>query len=133
MGTIPSKRVVSFPDLGTRLASEARTAATQRLPAALVIDSPWCCHWNFGPEKNGPRTEIFSEKLDRFSCPPDQDFRRTKFLGLCNEREILGTLWKCVRCTDYYLCTQCYMIGKHTLDHEFERIDTRDYTNRYKC
>ena len=28
---IPSKRVVSFPDLGTRLASEARTAATQRL------------------------------------------------------------------------------------------------------
>ncbi len=30
------------------------------------------CHWNFGPEKNGPRTNIFTENIG----PPDHDCRQ---------------------------------------------------------
>ena len=45
--------------------------------------------------------------------------------------EIFGSLWKCSNCFDYHLCTACYMAGKHSVIHKFERIDTRDKTKRW--
>lgn len=41
----------------------------------------------------------------------------------CGQSGITGTRWKCARCNDYDLCTECYMSGKHSLEHEFDRID----------
>ena len=41
----------------------------------------------------------------------------------CRENGITGIRWKCVRCYDFDLCNICYNVGKHSLEHEFSRID----------
>ena len=41
----------------------------------------------------------------------------------CRQNGIFGMRWKCVKCYDFDLCTPCYNDGKHTLEHEFCRID----------
>ena len=41
----------------------------------------------------------------------------------CRENGITGIRWKCVRCYDFDLCNICYSVGKHSLEHEFSRID----------
>ncbi|KAK8761284.1 hypothetical protein V5799_027446 [Amblyomma americanum] len=41
----------------------------------------------------------------------------------CDERDIVGPLWKCDSCGNYDLCTTCYMAGVHDLDHGFLRFD----------
>ena len=48
----------------------------------------------------------------------------------CDECPIIGMVWKCSRCFDYHLCTPCYMADKHSLDHEFDRSQTRDLKKR---
>ena len=42
----------------------------------------------------------------------------------CGLDPITGMMWKCVRCHEYSICTECYMTGKHILDHEFDRFVT---------
>lgn len=42
----------------------------------------------------------------------------------CRENDIKGMRWKCTKCYDFDLCTSCYMNGKHSLDHEFQRLDS---------
>lgn len=42
----------------------------------------------------------------------------------CCKQGISGTRWKCGRCYDFDLCTQCYMADKHDLSHPFLRFDT---------
>lgn len=42
----------------------------------------------------------------------------------CRKQGISGTRWKCARCYDFDLCTQCYMADKHDLTHPFVRFDT---------
>lgn len=42
----------------------------------------------------------------------------------CGIRGISGILWKCSRCHDYDLCTQCYMADMHDLQHPFLRYLT---------
>ncbi|CAN7984895.1 unnamed protein product [Ixodes hexagonus] len=42
----------------------------------------------------------------------------------CRKQGISGTRWKCARCYDFDLCTQCYMADKHDLTHCFVRFDT---------
>ena len=49
----------------------------------------------------------------------------------CRIEGLSGMIWKCVRCFDYYLCSQCYMSGRHSLEHEFERINSKQLTKRY--
>ncbi len=44
----------------------------------------------------------------------------------CGEVDIRGIRWKCSKCHDYDLCTLCYNAGKHSLDHEFVRLDEPD-------
>lgn len=41
----------------------------------------------------------------------------------CRENGINGIRWKCVRCYNFDLCNICYSSGKHSLEHEFSRID----------
>ena len=43
--------------------------------------------------------------------------------GWCSSQYIAGILWKCVQCLKYYLCSSCYHNNKHTLEHEFDRIN----------
>ncbi|XP_076044605.1 E3 ubiquitin-protein ligase mind bomb 2 isoform X4 [Oratosquilla oratoria] len=42
----------------------------------------------------------------------------------CKRQGLAGMRWKCARCYDYDLCTQCYMADKHDLTHPFIRYDT---------
>ena len=37
----------------------------------------------------------------------------------CSATPIFGLRWKCCRCHDYDLCTQCYMSSQHSLEHPF--------------
>ena len=41
----------------------------------------------------------------------------------CDAQPVYGMLWKCANCFGYYLCTQCYMADKHSVDHPFDRCD----------
>lgn len=41
-----------------------------------------------------------------------------------NENQIIGMRWHCAVCSNLYLCTDCYMSGKHDMEHEFERINS---------
>ena len=49
----------------------------------------------------------------------------------CNDSQIAGLLWQCRICFEYYLCTPCYMLGKHSMEHTFLRIDTHDVNRRW--
>jgi E3 ubiquitin-protein ligase mind-bomb len=40
----------------------------------------------------------------------------------CGLDPITGIMWKCVRCLEFSICTECYMTGKHVLNHEFDRF-----------
>ncbi|KAF8774870.1 E3 ubiquitin-protein ligase MIB2 like protein [Argiope bruennichi] len=42
----------------------------------------------------------------------------------CRKQGISGMRWKCTRCFDFDLCTQCYMSDKHDLTHTFLRLET---------
>ncbi|XP_042895609.1 E3 ubiquitin-protein ligase MIB2 [Parasteatoda tepidariorum] len=42
----------------------------------------------------------------------------------CRKQGIAGMRWKCTRCFDFDLCTQCYMSDKHDLTHPFLRLET---------
>ena len=42
----------------------------------------------------------------------------------CGLDPITGIMWKCVRCMEFSICTECYMTGKHVLNHEFDRFVT---------
>lgn len=42
----------------------------------------------------------------------------------CRKHGIAGMRWKCNRCYDFDLCTQCYMSEKHDLTHPFLRLET---------
>ncbi|XP_035211065.1 E3 ubiquitin-protein ligase MIB2-like [Stegodyphus dumicola] len=42
----------------------------------------------------------------------------------CRKQGIAGMRWKCTRCYDFDLCTQCYMSDKHDLTHPFLRLET---------
>ncbi|VDI78368.1 E3 ubiquitin-protein ligase mind-bomb, partial [Mytilus galloprovincialis] len=48
---------------------------------------------------------------------------------VCKRQPILGTRWKCGKCSDINLCTICYFSDKHDLSHEFERYN-RQTTSR---
>ncbi|XP_061163055.1 E3 ubiquitin-protein ligase MIB2-like isoform X1 [Saccostrea echinata] len=47
----------------------------------------------------------------------------------CQKNTIIGVLWKCASCDDINLCTPCYYMDKHDLNHPFQRIDKRDATS----
>ncbi|XP_076081737.1 E3 ubiquitin-protein ligase MIB2-like isoform X2 [Mytilus galloprovincialis] len=49
--------------------------------------------------------------------------------NVCKRQPILGTRWKCGKCSDINLCTICYFSDKHDLSHEFERYN-RQTTSR---
>ena len=57
--------------------------------------------------------------------------------GWCSCTDVSGVLWKCAQCLQYYLCSGCYHGGKHSLEHEFERLDDTEHTERsglqYEC
>ncbi|CAG2253190.1 MIB [Mytilus edulis] len=40
----------------------------------------------------------------------------------CRQDPLYGIRWKCLTCADYDLCTKCYIIDKHIVDHIFKRI-----------
>ncbi|KAL7287477.1 hypothetical protein TKK_0018577 [Trichogramma kaykai] len=42
----------------------------------------------------------------------------------CSVHGIIGIRWKCSQCSDYDLCTQCYMSDVHDLEHTFIRFFT---------
>lgn len=42
----------------------------------------------------------------------------------CRKHGIPGIRWKCTRCYDFDLCSQCYMADKHDLNHAFMRFET---------
>ncbi|CAB0029316.1 unnamed protein product [Trichogramma brassicae] len=42
----------------------------------------------------------------------------------CSVHGIIGIRWKCSQCSDYDLCTQCYMSDVHDLEHTFIRFIT---------
>ena len=48
----------------------------------------------------------------------------------CRCQPVYGIRWKCAKCYDFDLCTKCYMCDKHSVDHEFVRID-KDSSPRY--
>ena len=48
--------------------------------------------------------------------------------GACGLDPITGIMWKCARCLEYSICTDCYMSGKHILYHEFDRFVTSRYS-----
>jgi len=48
----------------------------------------------------------------------------------CQVKGLAGSIWRCRKCLDYFLCTTCYMSGKHSLMHQFERIDSKDIKKR---
>ncbi|CAF0788949.1 unnamed protein product [Didymodactylos carnosus] len=50
----------------------------------------------------------------------------------CRKHGILGMRWKCGKCFDFDLCTQCYMQDKHDLTHPFIRFETSTNTQGYK-
>ncbi|GAB6018437.1 hypothetical protein CHUAL_000145 [Chamberlinius hualienensis] len=41
----------------------------------------------------------------------------------CKKHGLAGIRWKCIKCYDFDLCTQCYMADKHDLSHTFLRIE----------
>ena len=41
----------------------------------------------------------------------------------CKRQGISGMRWKCKKCHDYDLCTQCYMDDKHDITHPFVRYE----------
>ncbi|XP_046558776.1 E3 ubiquitin-protein ligase mind-bomb-like isoform X1 [Haliotis rubra] len=43
----------------------------------------------------------------------------------CREEDIAGIRWKCSKCTDFDLCTLCYMEERHDVTHAFLRSLTR--------
>ncbi|XP_046375109.2 E3 ubiquitin-protein ligase MIB2-like [Haliotis rufescens] len=43
----------------------------------------------------------------------------------CREENIAGVRWKCSKCTDFDLCTFCYMEERHDVTHAFLRSLTR--------
>ncbi|XP_078314361.1 uncharacterized protein LOC111128440 isoform X2 [Crassostrea virginica] len=43
---------------------------------------------------------------------------------ICDENNIHGLRWKCLRCDNFDLCTICYMNDEHSTGHRFVRIDT---------
>ena len=45
---------------------------------------------------------------------------------ICRVQPIRGIRWKCQRCYDFDLCSQCYHAGKHNTNHEFWCIDVED-------
>ena len=49
----------------------------------------------------------------------------------CRQPSIPGIRWKCAVCYDFDLCTPCYFAGKHSLDHRFLRIDSREDGRRW--
>ena len=59
-------------------------------------------------------------------------FRWLTYLGVKHQSvrcgscggDICGFLWRCVQCSEYSLCTQCYMTGKHSTLHSFMRMDS---------
>ena len=42
----------------------------------------------------------------------------------CKQTALKGIRWKCFSCVNYDLCHNCYMAGKHNMNHQFMRIDT---------
>lgn len=41
----------------------------------------------------------------------------------CKKHGLAGIRWKCTKCYDFDLCTQCYMADKHDLSHPFLRFE----------
>lgn len=41
----------------------------------------------------------------------------------CNQEPIIGHRWHCLVCSNFDLCTRCYMTDIHDVEHRFERID----------
>lgn len=42
----------------------------------------------------------------------------------CKRRGVVGMRWKCLTCSAFDLCSECYHGDKHNLDHSFVRFDT---------
>ncbi|XP_071109275.1 E3 ubiquitin-protein ligase MIB2-like isoform X1 [Haliotis cracherodii] len=42
----------------------------------------------------------------------------------CKKQGIQGMRWKCTKCHDFDLCTLCYMIDKHDMNHSFIRFES---------
>ena len=41
----------------------------------------------------------------------------------CRSQGIAGMRWKCIKCYDFDLCSECYMGDKHDVNHAFLRFD----------
>ena len=45
---------------------------------------------------------------------------------VCREEGVWGTVWKCIHCSEYYLCSACYLAGHHSMAHRFDCLLTRE-------
>ncbi|CAH1773486.1 unnamed protein product [Owenia fusiformis] len=45
----------------------------------------------------------------------------------CKKQGVMGMRWKCTKCFDFDLCTQCYMADQHDLTHSFLRFDSASH------
>jgi hypothetical protein len=53
-------------------------------------------------------------------------FPNVRCYGCRGKKGISGLQWKCTRCSEYQLCSSCYMSDYHSLDHPFNCITTTD-------
>lgn len=44
----------------------------------------------------------------------------------CRKSDIEGMRFKCLKCMDFDLCTNCYMNSKHEMNHKFVLLETPD-------
>ncbi|XP_049519876.1 uncharacterized protein LOC119446117 isoform X2 [Dermacentor silvarum] len=82
----------------------------------LRIDKAGCMAVKLAPRDTNGRAQV--------SCPATEAVR---FDGVqcdgCGQSAFAGARWKCDVCTDYDLCTPCYLSNKHNFGHVFVRFD----------
>ena len=79
-----------------------------------------------------------SGKSGFFSCKLTQDRTQmgkklfsgqsfsTLMCHVCRKRKVYGVVWKCLQCSEYYLCSNCYQTGQHCLAHRFAYLTSGD-------
>ena len=86
--------------------------------------SQWIINWRETLEGSYVKARLMSRGLPPSLCAGVQ--HEGWSCNWCPVSPITGTLWRCVHCPRYSLCSQCYHSGKHCLEHQFQRLDTPD-------
>ncbi|KIJ42084.1 hypothetical protein M422DRAFT_31475 [Sphaerobolus stellatus SS14] len=56
------------------------------------------------------------------AAPPHNPYRHQYICDGCGERDLAGSLYKCVDCHDFGFCQSCYPIKGHDSSHRFKQI-----------